>query len=336
MTRTLALLESPAQILNLLEWAHHEDGGDIAAAVILPRAEAAREQLRAMSDLTARTGPAVSLFSPRDGARHLARCAAVLAARVARARTLVIGDPFSRLTQALLPLARPDRVVIIDDGTATMEFAARLREGRPLTRWHSTARVPAAATRATRWLSARPVELFTSLPVLAPANVTPTANTYAWARDGFGPPEVTPTVDLLGTSLVETGVVDQDAYITAVRHLADTHGVDRYLAHRRESPAKLAALADASGVSVVRPDLPLELHARTGPVAATIISFPSTMVHTLPLMLAGTGVQVVVQEVDPSWLAAGASGHASRFLAEVTASARERHGLAAVAPPGEC
>ncbi|GLZ78974.1 hypothetical protein Afil01_37810 [Actinorhabdospora filicis] len=332
MTRTLALLESPAQILNLLEWAHDEDGREIAAAVILPRAEAAREQLRTMSGLAERTGPVVSTFSPRDGARELARCAAVLAGRVARARTLVIGDPFSQLTQALLPLARPERVVIIDDGTATMEFAARLREGRPLTRWHSTARAPARAARATRWLTGRPVELFTSLPVPAPPNVTLTANTYAWARAGFGPPEVTDTVDLLGTSLVETGVVDQDAYLTAVARLAGTHRVDRYLAHRRESPAKLAALAERTGVTVVRPELPLELHARTGPVAATIISFPSTMVHTLPLLLAGSGVRVVIQEVEPSWLAAGASGHASRFLAEVTGSARERHGLATVPP----
>jgi hypothetical protein len=57
---------------------------------------------------------------------------------------------------------------------------------------------------------------------------------------------------------------------------------------------------------VVRTDLPLELVARRGPVAGAVLSFPSTVVHTLPKALEGTGVQVVVCEVDPGWLTADA------------------------------
>jgi len=55
-------------------------------------------------------------------------------------------------------------------------------------------------------------------------------------------------------------------------------------------------------------------------------------VHTLPLMLAGTGVDVVIQEIGPDWLTADASDHAAGFLAEVTGSAMARHGLATVPP----
>ncbi|MEV0647199.1 hypothetical protein AB0I28_18215 [Phytomonospora sp. NPDC050363] len=339
MTRTLALLESPAQILNLLEWIHSDGSADpreVTAAVILPRAAAAREQLRAMAALARAEGPTVSLYSPRDGMRELARCGAVLSARVCRAATLVLGDPFSQLAQSLLPLTRARRVVVVDDGTATIEFVARLAGRRPLVRWHSTLKPPGRAQRATRWLAARGeaggLEVYTSLDVQAPPWMRVTVNHYGWAVSRFGPPEIIDTVDLLGTSLVETGVVSRAAYLEGVAGLVAEHGVTRYLAHRRESPAKLAALVEATGVEVVHPELPLELHARTGPTARTIISFPSTMVHTLPLILAGTGVRVMIREIGPDWLTATAGDHAARFLAEVTGSAKARHGLATVPP----
>ena len=118
-----------------------------------------------------------------------------------------------------------------------------------------------------------------------PPGVTVRAHTFAWTRDRFGPPRVTGGADLVGTSLVETGVVDAGAYLEAVRSLARTHGATRYFAHRRESAAKLHRMAGATGLEIVRPDLPLELVARRGPVARTVLSFPSTVVHTLPLAL---------------------------------------------------
>ena len=334
MTRTLALLESPAQLVNLLERVHR-DGGDVRAAVILPRAPAARAQLRAMAGLARAEGLDVTEYAPRAGFGALVRCGAGLAVRVRRARTLVLGDPFSQLAQSLLPLSRAEHVIVVDDGTATMEFVSLLGAGRPLVRWHGTGRVPGRARRAARRLApggAGRIEVFTSLPVPELPGVETTRNGYAWTMARFGPPEVTETVDLLGTSLVETGVVASDAYLACVRELVGRWGVTRYLAHRREDDAKLAVLAERTGVRVVRPELPLELYARTGPIGRTVISFPSTTVHTLPLILAGTGVRVVVQEVRGEWLSPTAGTHAARFLAEVTGSARRRHGLSAVPP----
>ena len=110
---------------------------------------------------------------------------------------------------------------------------------------------------------------------------------------GPGPASARPAspqgTDLVGTSLVETGVVDPDRYLEAVAALARAHGATRYFAHRRESADKLHRLAAETGLEIVRPDLPLELVARRGPIGRTILSFPSTVVHTLPLALAGTG-----------------------------------------------
>ena len=125
------------------------------------------------------------------------------------------------------------------------------------------------------------------MPVEAPPGVEVTANDFAWTRGRFGPPRLTRAADIVGTSLVETGVVDADRYLAAVRTLARTHGATRYFAHRKESAEKLHRLRDETGLEIVRPDLPLELIARRGPIGRLILSFPSTVVHTLPLALRG-------------------------------------------------
>lgn len=157
----------------------------------------------------------------------------------------------------------------------------------------------------------------------APPGLTVTANDFAWTRSRFGPPRITRTSDLVGTSLVETGVVDCDRYIAAVTALARAHNVTRYFAHRRESTEKLHRLHAETGLEIVRPDLPLELIARRGPIGRTIVSFPSTVVHTLPLALAGTEVRVAVCDIDPNWLTETASPRAQGFLAGVTGTARD-------------
>jgi hypothetical protein len=165
------------------------------------------------------------------------------------------------------------------------------------------------------------------MPVDAPPGITVTPNTFAWTRRRFGPPLITRGADLVGTSLVETGVLDPVPYQEAVTALARAHGATRYFAHRRESAAKLHALEAATHLEIVRPDLPLELVARRGPIGHTILSFPSTVIHTLPLALTGTGVTVAVCDIAPEWLRTTASPRAEGFLAGVTATARNAHHL---------
>ncbi len=139
-----------------------------------------------------------------------------------------------------------------------------------------------------------------------------------------------PGADLIGTSLVESGVVSLESYVSGVASLAAQHGVDRYLAHRKEKDDKLVKIQQL-GLEVVRPTLPLEIGARTGPVGRLMISFPSTVVHTLPLVLADCGVQIVVCEIEDGWFTQRTTIHADGFLGQVSRTARNRHGLAAVA-----
>lgn len=260
-----------------------------------------------------------------------------------RADRVVLGDPFSRYVQLLLTITRAGELVVVDDGTATMEFVAQLARGERLVRWHRKggrpgprdlvfAPVSSVARKRLTPSGARRVEIFSSMPMEEkPQGVTVTANAFAWTRSRFGPPRLTKGADMVGTSLVETGVVDGDAYLEAVKLLSKTHGTTRYFAHRRESAEKLHRLAVETGLEVVRPDLPLELIARRGPIGRTILSFPSTVVHTLPLALAGTEVKVAVCDIDPAWLTENASPRAQGFLSGVTGTARDVTRLSAVA-----
>ncbi|MFH9073554.1 hypothetical protein [Streptomyces alboflavus] len=362
---TLAFVESPVQLLNVLEWAYAagvagapEGDWDPDAAphpsataeprsltlvVLSPTDPMTRGQLRRMCELARGEGFHVRWEEARGGTTAPFHTIGGLAGPLRRARRIVIGDPFSRYVQLLLSITRARDLVVVDDGTATMEFISQLARGERLVRWHRRGGRPGArdmvfmpvSSKARRRLTPsgdRTVEVFSSMPIeSAPDGVIIRANAFAWTRARFGPPRITKGSDLVGTSLVETGVVDLDRYIEAVKALARTHGAARYFAHRRESAEKLHRLAVDTGLQIVRPDLPLELIARRGPIGRTILSFPSTVVHTLPLALAGTEVKVAVMDIDPSWLTDTASPRAQGFLSGVTGTARDVQRLASVA-----
>ncbi|MFF7855344.1 hypothetical protein [Streptomyces sp. NPDC007904] len=340
---TLAFVESPVQLLNVLEWAHaHASGAGLTLVVLSPVDPMTRGQLRRMAELAREEGHEVRWEEARGGPAAPLQTIGGLAGLLRRATRVVLGDPFSRYVQLLLTITRARDLVVVDDGTATMEFVGQLARGERLVRWHRKggrpgprdlllAPVSAAARRRLTPGPERHVEVFSSMPMEdTPPGVTLTAHTFAWTRDRFGPPRITGGADLVGTSLVETGVVDADAYLEAVRSLAAAHGARRYFAHRRESTEKLHRLAVETGLEIVRPELPLELIARRGPIGRTVLSFPSTVVHTLPLALAGTEVTVAVCDIDPAWLTRDASPRARGFLSNVTDTARDAHHLQAV------
>ncbi|MEV4943308.1 hypothetical protein [Streptomyces zaomyceticus] len=369
MTGQLAFVESPVQLLNVLEWAHTRATApeapsaappgasgpadavasaralsstdatpgaapaapDLTVVVLSPTDPMSRGQLRRMAQLARDEGFTVRWQEARRGRGALVRTLRELARPLRSAERVIIGDPFSRYVQLLLTLFGPRHLTVVDDGTATMEFAAQLGRGERLVRWHRKgslgprelvlAPVTSLAKRRLAPARGRTVEIFTSLPVQAPEGVTVTGNSFAWTRTRFGPPLLTGGADLVGTSLVETGVVDAAHYDRVVGELARTHGATRYFAHRRESAEKLHRIAVETGLQVVRPELPLELIARRGPIGRTVVSFPSTVVHTLPLALAGTGVKVAVCEIAPEWLRESASPRAQGFLSGVAGTA---------------
>lgn len=336
MTRsTLALVESPAQFLHVLEWAHVAGtGDDLRLAVLAPTDAVSREQLRTLLEYAAEEGLPVGWHDVRRGPLALLGGLGGLRRQVARAGRLVVGDPFSGLVQALLPSARAGDVVVVDDGTATIEFAEQLAAGRPLSRWDRRHAGPRYWLRAPLGHAARrfftpdadrSVAVFTAMPVRQVTGLAVHPNHYEWTRRRFGRPVVVPGTDVVGSSLVESGVVDADAYLAAVASLAQGAGPNRrYYAHRREDDAKLTAIAARTGLEVVRPTVPLEIELRRGPVAEVVVAFPSSVGYTLPVVLASVGTQVRVVQVEPEWLRPRVGGGARSFLAELGRRASPR------------
>nr|WP_300142534.1 hypothetical protein [Propionicimonas sp.] len=330
-TETLALVESPAQFLHVLEWCHAENTAERTRIIVLAPTDAVTvAQLAAMADYAEEEAIGLDWHTPRASTRAALRTLTQVRRTVAAARRLVLGDPFSGMIQALLPFARAGEVVVVDDGTATLEFAAQLVHGEPLRRWHarqSLLRMP-LAHYARRHLGRTRLRLFTVMGVTALPGSRVDQHTYDWTRRRFGPPEVLRGTDVVGSSLVETGVVQAEAYLDAVAALAVRAGAaGRYFAHRREHPDKLRRLARRTGLRIVRPRVPLEIELRRGPVARELASFPSSVGYTLPLVLAGTGCRIAVQPLPEAMFSAGVSERARGFLARV---GEEMRGAAAL------
>ncbi|CAM5561219.1 hypothetical protein STANM309S_05013 [Streptomyces tanashiensis] len=159
---------------------------------------------------------------------------------------MIIGDPFSRYVQLLLTLFAPRHLTVVDDGTATMEFAAQLGRGERLVRWHrkgsmgprelvlapvtSLARRKLAPPGAVRSRSSprcpwRPRRASRSPRTRTPGPGTASARRCSPAvRTWSAPP------------WWRRAVVDADHYARVVQELARAHGATRYFAHRRRAP----------------------------------------------------------------------------------------------------
>ncbi|MET9607775.1 hypothetical protein ABZZ17_22345 [Streptomyces sp. NPDC006512] len=340
MSGTLALVESPAQLLNVLEWAHVHPGeaASLTVAVLQPTDPRSRAQVRRLCRFASQAQVAWRRYEVRAGYLERAQELLRLGRAVAAAERLVIGDLFSRTIQLLLPRSKAGEVVVVDDGTATTELVSLLTSGRQLTRWHQGgARPSAKGGPVNRWLAREGLAratFFTCMPVEAPPGTEIRANTYAWSRETFGPVRVRAGADLAGSSLVETGVIDEDRYVEAVAWIAGSRGAGRYLAHRREDRPKLDRIAAATGMEIVHPELPLELTALTEPIGLSVLTFASTVAYTLPIVLAGSPVRVELCEIDDDWITPDTAERSVDFLRRISAQAVLRHGLKSIPPQG--
>jgi hypothetical protein len=340
----LALVESPAQLLNVVELAQHEDDlVGIKIAVLAPTAGLTRTQLRSMIPLARDAGHTVSWHEPRLGGLAVARSLRALAGELAGVRRLVVGDPYSGVIQVIINVTKLCELTVVYDGTAMLGFAHQWMTGEHLSRWHRIATpsqrrhiATPARDQVAGTLGRRPaphsdcrLRLFTCMPVDLPG-VRVIRNDFSWLRARYPAPQLKAGADMVGTPLVESGVLNADSYLGTVETLITRNGVDRYLAHRKEADCKLD-LVERIGIRVVRSPLPLEIMARRGPVGRTILSFPSTVVHTLPVVLAESQVRVVVCEIPSDGYESQATAGADHLLGRVTTSNRGSYGLATVA-----
>jgi len=306
--RATALVESPLQLLGALEAVH-------AGVVTTPVEVRWRGTVPGLAQAVAavRAEPLPTGFdlvrAGRASARDLPRAR----------RTYVAGDVFSGLAQAGLALARPGRLVLLDDGLATVEAVRRLaahdgplvRPGAPAGRARRA--LGALAVRRVR-ATARPgrgVVLCTALDpapadraARAAAGIDVVTHRFDWVAGLPPAPPVPEPVVVVGSGLVADGLVRPDAYVAWVAGeaaAAAASGGTCYVPHRRHDPAVLARIAALPGVRVPPAGPPVELRLRSLGPGQKVVCLLSTAYRSLRLVLARSGADVELAGVAPHW-----------------------------------
>lgn len=329
----LALVESPVQLLHLLEWCHRTKPRALEVVILAPQRRLDSTQLSAVASLAEQSGLSIMWFYPRRSRTASLRTMMRLRRMVTSVETLIIGDPFSGMIQTVLSSSRAQQIIVLDDGTATIDFVQLLAAQLPLVRW---AEQPSRRTRqqfrqrlagrATDFFDPqadRLLELFTVMPVTPLDGMRVTRHRYEWTRLRFAPPQLSGAVSVVGSTLVESGILRTDAYLRAVVAATNGNGDGgRYYAHRRESPHKLRTLEHRTGLQIVTPGVPLEIELCRGPVSPRVVCFPSTPAYTLPIVLHETPVEVDVLGIKSDWLRPDAEQRATEFLKRMSAQLR--------------
>ncbi|MFI7223332.1 hypothetical protein ACIBO5_08910 [Nonomuraea angiospora] len=290
-----AWVESPLQMLCAVE-AHHA-GVLGPETVVVPRAglrplKATRRELRSLG-----LPDGLELAEPLE--------------RMPR-RVQAVGDAFSGRVQLRWLTSRPGRIVIVDDGLATLRLLELLAAGpyRPLLRARAqpTKLRSALGLAAALRLRLSDVSVFTALPVdealaegVRRAGINLVRHQFAWLRaqppSAEGPAERTV---VLGTSLVRNGLVHRDHYLRWLTELAAQEPL-AYYPHRREDPVDVALIRERPGITVHDVGAPAELTLRGLDASQRVLSLPSTAITSLRVLLSPRGVAVEPVDVPDDW-----------------------------------
>ncbi|WP_460446984.1 hypothetical protein [Angustibacter aerolatus] len=309
MTTTSAWVESPLQLLSVLE-AHH--AGRLGERTdVVPRGDVAT------------LGPTVRHLRQLGLPSGLRVLDAATTGRPRAAAPWVVGDVFSGRVQRELALDGSGELVVVDDGRATLHLLD-LRvapAGTPLPR--ARARVNAArrllgseaAARLRRAAQDGRLTVVTAYDVdvalrlqLEGMGVHLRRHRFGWLREQPLPAAPGQPTVVLGSAMVHDGLLRQEPYLRWVRERAE-HGPVAYYPHRREASETLGALSGVRHVRVYEPTVPVELSLRGLDAGHSVVSLPSTTATTLRAVLEGRGTQLVVDRVPEAWWtpAAGAA-----------------------------
>lgn len=192
-------------------------------------------------------------------------------AELARASEWIVGDGLSGQFRMAAAVLRPRAVTLLDDGAMSLHLASALAGHvafeRPEQRSSGLRGVLAGLARdhLLRLAGTSRLEFFTMYapdepPFAAAAGlgVRLRANRFAWTRRTARPPQLPGRRVLLGTARVADGLLDAAEHRAEVARFAAS-GPAVYLPHRRESAAEVAALRGIPGLTVLEPQLPVEL-----------------------------------------------------------------------------
>lgn len=322
----IAICASPQHVMNLVQ-AHLAGimSGPVSC-LVLEHSDAeptfGRSVLHGTIDVIRQLCPTLSV-------KHLVLRSPLANIRIAKLARYARLDPEGTLLLGLYPsplwarspvmeLAR--QVVLLDDGASSLSLdLARVFEGRMVSQQHPLlARAIESATGEVRLPRNSPV-VYTCFPVDA-RGATVVRHEYTELRSalpskgalaGEAPPASRIWVDSNYSWL------SAKTHMDLVRSAVQQFGIEAYVPHRRTERTLVSTMSREMGLTVLRPRVPLELligsWTRQG---ATLITPPTSLVHTASLFLESPGQLIVAKTSE--WLR----------IRAISASANEANGLA--------
>jgi hypothetical protein len=192
-------------------------------------------------------------------------------AELATASEWIVGDGLSGQFRLAAAVLRPKAVTLLDDGTMSLRLAAALAGQCEFERPEQTSSGPRgllgelARDHLLRLAGSGRVAFFsvfgTERPEFRAAaafGVRLRANRFAWTRRTARPPQLPVDRVLLGTARVADGLLDEATHRAEVTHFAAAGGAV-YLPHRREPARLVDVIRGIPGITVIEPNLPVEL-----------------------------------------------------------------------------
>ena len=315
--RAAVWAESPLQLLSAVE--AHGAGLLGRDTLIYPRSDAVG------MDSTLRS----LMEQVPSGVRFAPPAATLPAVRNKKLDRWVTGDAYSGKVQAeLLRGVGADELVIVDDGLATLSLLHMLVSVRPVPLIRPRA-VPTARRKAlglATWWTLRRMAAQGRLLVFTALTVQPAVEKKFRALGGhlerhrfewLGTQPVTenisePTI-VVGSAMPADGLIRAEPYLEWVRSLTED-GPVAYFPHRRERPELLGALAEHPLISVKQHTIPVEMRLRGLRPGQTVRALPSTVLASLRLILAPSGVPLKGQPVPDHWWLPGTTVELRRHL----------------------
>ncbi|WP_430867950.1 hypothetical protein [Demequina aurantiaca] len=298
MTR-VAWVESPLQLVNAVE--HAAATGEPLR--ICMRAHA--KQLQSTADVLE---PHLPEHVEIAGVWNFAYLSPFLLAR-----NRLIGDAYSGQFRLAVALTGVRDLVVVDDGSAMLNFAEQVRECRPLARhgrnerWVSRRLGALASRHLHHTVSIGGLSIFSAysdddeLLAVGSAGAKILHNRYRWVRKTkFVKDDDAMHTVVLGSALHDDGYVKGGPYREWVRAQADS-GAGVYFPHRREKAKSLKRYQEIKGLKVRTAALPIEIVLASSRELHTVVTLPSSVVATLRNILP-EGVEIRVCPVPEEWL----------------------------------
>jgi hypothetical protein len=190
---------------------------------------------------------------------------------LAAASEWIIGDGLSGQFRLAAAVLRPKAVTLLDDGTMSLRLAAALAGQcafeRPQQRPSGLRGILGGLARdqMLRLAGTGRLAFFSVFGLERPEFVAAAAlgvrlrvNRFSWTRRTARPPRLPAGRVMLGTARVADGLLGRTAHRAEVARFAAKDPAV-YLPHRREPRAEIDAISRLPGVTVIEPELPVEL-----------------------------------------------------------------------------